>query len=111
MHSPVDTKYAHLTLDELITAFAVHSAEALHERRTVLLPVQVDDILIRRRHHYNRYLSKRSANPLDDAEQLVLFTHIDVTDSETPGEALAAIRGVCGKHSPARVYSALNPGG
>jgi hypothetical protein len=103
--------YAYLTLDELITAVAVHSAEASGERRTVLLPARADDIIVRHRHYYSRYLRKRLANPLTDAKQLVLFSHIDVADSEILGEALAAVRGTCGKQNLARVYTALNPGG
>lgn len=101
--------YAYLTLDEFITAVAVHSVEA--GRGTVLLPGCPEDISIRGRHYYNRYLAKRLPNPLVDAKQLVLFSHIDVTDSETLGRALSAIRGTCGKHSLARIYAALNPGG
>ncbi|MBV2365120.1 hypothetical protein ACFPZ0_05455 [Streptomonospora nanhaiensis] len=103
--------YAYLTLDELITAFAVHSTEADNGRSTVLLPARVDDIALPHRNYYNRYLSKRLANPLVDAKQLVLFSHIDVADSEMLGQAMAAIGGVCGKHSLARIYAALNPRG
>ncbi|MFC7739764.1 CYTH domain-containing protein [Nocardiopsis composta] len=99
--------YAYLTLDELITAVAVHSADAAREHLSVLLPAQDGDIVLRRRGYYNRYLAKRLANPLTDAKQMVLFSHIDTADSEKLGQALAAIRGTCGKHSLARVYAAL----
>ncbi len=100
--------YAYLTLDELITTFAINSAQAAHERRTVLLPTRSEDILVRQRNYYNRYLGKHLANPLEDAKQLVLFSHIDVEDSETLGEALSVIGDACGKHNLARVYSAIN---
>jgi len=103
--------YAYFTMDELITAVAVHSVEAEHARRTVLLPAQAGDIVVRRRDYYNRYLSKKLPNPLPDAKQMILFSHIDTADSETLGQALAAIRGTCSKHSLARIYAALTPGG
>jgi len=76
-----------------------------------LMPARVDDIIVQRRHYYTRYLRKRLANPLTDAKRLVLFSHIDVADSEMLGEALAAVRGTCSKQNLARVYAALNPGG
>ncbi|MGW9347578.1 hypothetical protein [Nocardiopsis flavescens] len=102
--------YAYLTIDELITEFAVTSARANPSRPTVLLPSSAEDIVVRQRHYYNRYLTKRLANPLPDAKQLVLFRNIPVTDSRTLGEALGGVQESVGKHNLARVYAALNPG-
>src|SRR5690606_23683586 len=44
--------YAYMTLDQLLTAFVVHSAEA--DTDTVLLPVHVGDIRRIDQHYYNR---------------------------------------------------------
>lgn len=79
-------------------------------RQTVLLPSRAEDIMVRQRHYYNRYLAKRLANPLKDAEQLVLFRNIPVSDSRTLSEALHGVRESFSKHDLARVYAALTPG-
>ncbi|WP_306369521.1 hypothetical protein [Nocardiopsis sp. CC223A] len=102
--------YAYLTKDELLTEFAVTSARANPARPTVLLPSCADDIVVRQRHYYNRYLTKRLANPLPDAKQLVLFRNIPVPDSRILPEALAGVRESLSKHDLARVYVALTPG-
>lgn len=62
--------YAYLTLDALLAAFAVNSADAAQEQRTVLMPVQVSDVILRDRAYYNRYLRRSLPNPLKDAKQL-----------------------------------------
>lgn len=102
--------YAYLTTDELLTEFAVNSAQAPHDRPTVLLPAKAEDVLIRQRHYYNRYLTTRLANPLWDAKQLVLFRNLPVTDSAMLTEALTGVRESFSKHNLARVYAALAPG-
>jgi hypothetical protein len=102
--------YAYLTTDELLTEFAVNSVQANPDRPTVLLPSGAEDIVVRQRHYYNRYLTKRLANPLWDAKQLVLFRNIPVSDSVMLTEALAGARESFSKHNLARVYAALAPG-
>ena len=102
--------YAYLTKDELLTEFAVTSARANPSQPTVLLPSGADDIMVRQRHYYNRYLTKRLANPLPDAKQLVLFRNIPVSDSRILPEALAGVRESLSKRNLARVYAALTPG-
>ncbi|NYJ35873.1 hypothetical protein [Nocardiopsis aegyptia] len=102
--------YAYLTLDDLITLFAVNSADSARENGTVLLPAEAGDVLVRQRHYYNRYLTRRLANPLEDAKQLVLFRNIPVSDPEALGAAMSSIQGSCSKRNLARVYSAINPG-
>jgi hypothetical protein len=102
--------YAYLTLDDLITLFAVNSAGSAREHGTVLLPADPGDIVIRQRHYYNRYLTTRLANPLEDAKQLVLFRNIPVSDSEALGAAMSSIQESCGKRNLARIYSAINTG-
>lgn len=102
--------YAYLTTDELLTEFAVNSARADTSRQTVLLPSRAEDIMVRQRHYYNRYLAKRLANPLKDAKQLVLFRNIPVSDSRTMSEALHGVRESFSKHNLTRVYAALAPG-
>ncbi len=98
--------YAYMTVDELLTAFAVHSAESGGE--TALMPVEVGDILRADRNYYNRFLNKRLANPLTDAKQLVLFQNVPLSDEGTLRRALEAIQGFCGKPNLARAYTAIN---
>ncbi|XKK40088.1 hypothetical protein HFP72_04730 [Nocardiopsis sp. ARC36] len=102
--------YAYLTTDELLTEFAVNSGLASHDRPTVLLPSKATDIVVRQRHYYNRYLTKRLANPLWDAKQLVLFRNIPMSDSVMLTEALTGVRESFSKHNLTRVYAALAPG-
>lgn len=98
--------YAYMTTDELLTAFAVHSAESTSE--TVLMPVQDGDIMRADRNYYNRFLNKRLANPLRDAKQLVLFQNVPLSDEGVLRQALAAVQDFCGKASLARAYTAIN---
>lgn len=102
--------YAYLTTDELLTEFAVNSARADPAHPTVLLPVGMEDIVVRQRHYYNRYLTKRLANPLWDAKQLVLFRNIPMADSAMLTKALTGVRESFSKQNLARVYAALTPG-
>jgi hypothetical protein len=102
--------YAYLTTDELLTEFAVNSTQADPDCPTVLLPSGAEDIVVRQRHYYNRYLTKRLANPLWDAKQLVLFRNIPVSDAQMLADALTGVRESFSKHSLARVYAALSPG-
>ncbi|MFC7328812.1 hypothetical protein [Marinactinospora rubrisoli] len=100
--------YAYLTIDELLTAFAVNSIESDNPRPTVLMPAQKSDILRKERNYYNRFLAKRVANPLIDAKQLVLFQNISLADGEKLDQALEAIQGFCSKPNLARIYAAVN---
>ncbi|GGI70650.1 hypothetical protein GCM10011581_04560 [Saccharopolyspora subtropica] len=100
--------YAYLTLDELLSAFAVNSVQAATDPPTVLMPAQPGDVRRAERRYYNRFLSKRLANPLPDAKQLVLFRSIPLTDVDTLTQALETLQGCCGKESLARVYEAVN---
>ena len=102
--------YAYLTLDQLVTAFAVHSVDA--DADTVLMPVCVDDIARRERHYYNRFLTKRLANPLLDAKQLVLFQNVPHTEVVTLRKAFDTVHRYCGKPSLAKMYmaTAINRG-
>ncbi|MBB5494797.1 hypothetical protein [Nocardiopsis metallicus] len=63
--------------------------------------------MVRQRHYYNRYLTKRLANPLWDAKQLVLFRNIPVSDSRMLAEALAGVRESFSKLHLARVCADL----
>lgn len=100
--------YAYMTLEEMLTAFAVHSIEA--DTETVLMPAHGDDILRRERHYYNRFLTKRLPNPLNDAKQLILFQNIRRSDVATVKQAFDAAQAQCGKPNLARMYSAINRG-
>ncbi len=100
--------YGYLTLDQLLTAFAVHSAEAGTD--TVLMPVQDGDIERVDRRYYNRFLTKRLANPLPDAKQLVLFRNVPRDDTATLQQAFDLVRDHCGKPSLARIYTAISRG-
>ncbi len=100
--------YAYMTADQLLTAFAVHSAEAT--TNTVLMPVQAADILRVDRHYCNRFLTKRLSNPLPDTKQLVLFQNVPRGDAAALRQAFDAVQGRCGKPSLARMYTAINKG-
>jgi hypothetical protein len=102
--------YAYLTLDALLAAFAVNSAEVAQEQRTVLVPVQVEDVIRRDRAYYNRYLRRAIPNPLKDAKQLVLFSNVPVDDARSLSRGLHCLQQWCSKTSLARVYSAINGG-
>ncbi|WP_252365322.1 hypothetical protein [Saccharomonospora piscinae] len=100
--------YAYLTLDQLLTAFTVHSAEA--DTDTVLMPVRTGDIHRVDRHYYNRFLTQRLANPLLDAKQLVLFQNIPRSDVDALRQSFDTVSDRCAKASLARVYTAINKG-
>lgn len=103
--------YAYMTLDSLLAAVAVHSTEAAQEQRTVLMPVRLADVTRRDRAYYNRYLRRALPNPLRDAKQLVLFSNIPVTDSESLSQGMHCLQQWCSKGNLARVYTAINQGG
>lgn len=87
-HHQGQETYAYLTVDELLTAFAINSVESDCRNRTVLMPIQRSDILRKDRNYYNRFLAKRLANPLNDAKQLVLFQNIPLSDTGALRQAL-----------------------
>ncbi|WP_308163242.1 hypothetical protein [Nocardia alni] len=104
--------YAYLTADELLTAFAMHSAEmCTNMPPSALMPVLPEDVFVRERHYYNRFLNKSLANPLTDAKQMVLFQNIPLTDTEALQRALGTIRGHCSKSNLARVHTAIHTRG
>lgn len=98
--------YAYLTLDDLLTAFAVHSAEAGTD--TVLMPACADDVRRVDRHYYNRFLTTRLANSLTDAKQLVLFRNIARDDVAALTRALDTVQRFCRKPNLARIHRAVN---
>lgn len=100
--------YAYMTADQLLTAFTVHSAQA--DTDTVLMPVQTGDIRRVDRHYYNRFLTKRLANPLPDAKQLVLFQNVPRGDAAALRQGFDVVQDFCGKPSLARMYTAINRG-
>src|SRR5690606_22560287 len=75
--------YAYLTVDELLSAFAVHSVNAQPTQDLVLMPVLAEDVFTRDRRYYNRFLTHRLSNPLVDAKQMVLFQNIPLSDTAT----------------------------
>lgn len=101
--------YAYLTADELLTLFAVSSAEA--GNGTVLLPPLASDVFRSPRQYYDRFLARRLPSPLPDGKLMVLFQHIPLSDSDTLSRALETLEGVCGKQSLARVYTAITSRG
>ena len=103
--------YAYLTLDALLAAFAVNSVEWVADERTVLLPLHVEDVLLRGRAYYNRYLRRAIPNPLKDAKQLVLFVNVPVSDARSLSQGMGCLQHWCSKASLARAYSAINSGG
>jgi hypothetical protein len=102
--------YAYLTLDALLAAVAVNSAEVAQDQRTVLVPVRVEDVIRRDRAYYDRYLRRAIPNPLRDGKQLVLFTNVPVEDTRSLAEGTRTLQQWCSKTSLARVYSAINGG-
>jgi hypothetical protein len=62
------------------------------------------------RHYYNRFLTKRLANPLLDAKQLVLFQNVPRGDLATLRRAFDTVADRCAKASLVRVYTAINKG-
>ncbi|REK89477.1 hypothetical protein DY245_15395 [Streptomyces inhibens] len=103
--------YAYMTVDTLLATFAVSSTESNQDNRTVLMPVQVEDVVQRDRSYYNRYLRRALPNPLRDAKQLVLFSNIPLTDSDALQSAMHSVQQWCSRANLARMYSAVNTGG
>ncbi|MFI0220672.1 hypothetical protein, partial [Streptomyces lydicus] len=103
--------YAYMTVDTLLATFAVSSTESNQDNRTVLMPVQVEDVIQRDRSYYNRYLRRALPNPLRDAKQLVLFSNIPHTDSDALQSAMHSVQQWCSRANLARMYSAVNTGG
>ncbi|MFD9814574.1 hypothetical protein [Streptomyces sp. NPDC059080] len=103
--------YAYMTVDTLLATFAVSSAEAHRDNRTVLMPVRVEDVIQRDRSYYNRYLRRALPNPLRDAKQLVLFSNIPLADADALQSAMHAVQQWCSRANLARMYSAVNSGG
>jgi hypothetical protein len=101
--------YAYMTIEELLTSFAVNSADSRNE--TVLMPINAADIIKRGRDYYNRFLAKQLANPLTDAKQLVLFQNVPLSDTGALRQALEAVQDHCGKPNLARIYTAINSRG
>ncbi|MGW3468595.1 hypothetical protein ACWDKQ_08995 [Saccharopolyspora sp. NPDC000995] len=60
------------------------------------MPVQDGDIFRAERNYYNRFLTKRLANPLTDAKQLVLFGNIPLSDETALRRAFGAVQDHCG---------------
>lgn len=98
--------YAYLTLEELLTLFAVSSAEA--GGPTVLLPAEPGDVFRAGRNYYDRFLSRRLPNPVPDGKQMVLFQNIPLAEPARVARALSAVEGFCGKRNLARIYTAVN---
>lgn len=100
--------YAYLTVDELLSAFAVHSINAHPTQDLVLMPVSADDVFTRDRRYYNRFLTHRLSNPLVDAKQMVLFQNIPLSDTETLQRALGTLQTTCSKPTLARLHTAIH---
>lgn len=100
--------YAYMTAAQLLTAFAAHSAEA--DTGTVLIPVQARDVSYVQRSYYNRFLTRRLANPLPDAKQLVLFQNVPREDAATLRRAFDTVADHCGRSGLARMYTVINKG-
>ncbi|MBO0804953.1 MAG: hypothetical protein J2P25_18005, partial [Nocardiopsaceae bacterium] len=101
--------YAYLTLEELLTLFAVSSAEA--GGSTVLAPAEPGDVFRAERHYYDRFLARRLPNPMPDGKQMVLFQNIPLSDPARVSRALSVLGGLCGKRNLARIYTAVTSRG
>ncbi|MEU8886243.1 hypothetical protein [Streptomyces hydrogenans] len=97
--------YVYLTLSELLTEFAISSAEA--NTNTVMMPRTARDVLTPGRAYYTRYLHNRLPNPLPDGKQLVLFTNIPAHDTEAITAGVETLRPLCNRATMARLHSAL----
>ncbi|MFH8736874.1 hypothetical protein [Streptomyces sp. NPDC017964] len=97
--------YVYLTLSELLTEFAITSAEA--NTGTVMMPRTARDVATPERAYYTRYLQKRLPNPLPDGKQLVLFTNTPVHDTEAITAGVEALRPLCSRAAMAQLHSAL----
>ncbi|KIE24612.1 hypothetical protein LK08_23600 [Streptomyces sp. MUSC 125] len=97
--------YVYLTLNELLTEFAISSAEANTD--TVMMPRTPRDVVTPERAYYTRYLRNRLPNPLPDGKQLVLFTNIPANDTEALTAGIETLRPLCSRPAMARLHSAL----
>ncbi|MEU1826674.1 hypothetical protein ABZ502_30115 [Streptomyces abikoensis] len=97
--------YVYLTLNELLTEFAITSAEANTD--TVMMPRTARDVVTPERAYYTRYLRKRLPNPLPDGKQLVLFTNIPASDTQALTAGMETLRPLCSREAMARLHSAL----
>lgn len=100
--------YAYLTVDDLLTAFAINSLEGRPGQDAVLMPICAEDVFTRDRRYYNRFLAKRLPNPLLDAKQLILFQNIPLDDTHTMQQALATMQHLCSKPNFARLHTAIH---
>lgn len=101
--------YAYLTLEELLTLFAVGSAQA--GSSTVLAPAEPGDVFRAARRYYDRFLARRLPNPMPDGKQMVLFQNIPLSDPARVSGALSVLAGLCGQRSLARIYTAITSRG
>ncbi|MEV8109029.1 methyltransferase domain-containing protein [Streptomyces sp. NPDC088135] len=97
--------YGYLTVAELLTEFAIKSAEA--NTGTVMLPLMTDDVATPGRAYYTRYLRNHLPNPLRDGKQLILFTNVPVTDTEAITTGLEILRPLCSRDAMAQIHSAI----
>ncbi|MFI6494805.1 hypothetical protein [Streptomyces sp. NPDC050564] len=97
--------YVYLTLNELLTEFAITSAQA--NTNTVMMPHTPRDVVTPERAYYTRYLQKRLPNPLADGKQLVLFTNIPAHDTQALAAGIEALRPLCSRAAMARLNGAL----
>ncbi|MEU2717812.1 hypothetical protein [Streptomyces sp. NPDC007205] len=97
--------YVYLTLNELLTEFAISSAEA--NTNTVMMPRTARDVVTPERAYYTRYLQKHLPNPLPDGKQLVLFTNIPAHDTDALTAGIETLRPLCSRAAMARLHSAL----
>ncbi|MCX4490013.1 hypothetical protein OG890_39700 [Streptomyces anulatus] len=97
--------YVYLTLSELLSEFAITSAEA--NTNTVLMPRAARDVRTPERAYYTRYLRTRLPNPLPDGKQMVLFTNIPAHDSQAISAGIETLRPLCSRPAMVRLHSAL----
>lgn len=97
--------YVYLTLNELLTEFAITSAQANTD--TVMMPRTPRDVVTPERAYYTRYLQKRLPNPLADGKQLVLFTNIPAHDTQALTAGIETLRPLCSRAAMARLNCAL----
>lgn len=100
--------YAYLTVNDLLTAFAINSLEGRPDQDAVLMPVSPEDVFTRDRRYYNRFLAKRLSNPLLDAKQLVLFQNIPIDDVPTLQHGLSTLQELCSKSNLARLHTTVH---
>ncbi|MER6059512.1 hypothetical protein [Streptomyces albidoflavus] len=97
--------YGYLTVNELLTEFAISSAESPTD--TVMMPRTTSSVVTPERAHYTRYLRNRLPNPLPDGKQVVLFTNIPARDRKAVAAGISTLRPLCSRAAMARLHSAL----